>query len=367
MKEEKHTCDICHEERDLSELTYFDESYLCEDCLRRETFICRDCGDRHWNDDSADGDLCQTCYDEDYVRCERCDAVIHYDDACYHEDEEYHDHPYCRDCFDMDEIIHDYYYKPEPIFYGDGPRYLGVELELDDGGENEFCASKLLEIANNGCERMYIKHDGSLDDGFECVTHPMTLDYHINQMPWRAILNKAVAKGYLSHQAGTCGLHVHISRNALGANYEEQEATIAKILYFYEKFWNEILTFSRRTESQAEHWARRYGGGIINPKETLKHAKNSHMGRYAAVNLENEATIEMRIFRGTLKYSTFIATLQIVDEICKVAISLSDEFMQSLTWLDFVKGIADDKQELINYLKEKRLYVNEPIRNEVEI
>ena len=148
MKEEKYTCDICHEEHDLSELTYFDESYLCEVCLRRETFICRDCGDRHWNDDSADGDLCQTCYDEDYVRCERCDAVIHYDDACYHEDEEYHDHPYCRDCFDMDEIIHDYYYKPEPIFYGDGPRYLGVELELDDGGENEFCASKLLDIAN---------------------------------------------------------------------------------------------------------------------------------------------------------------------------------------------------------------------------
>ena len=36
MKEEKYTCDICHEERDLSELTYFDESYLCEDCLRRE-------------------------------------------------------------------------------------------------------------------------------------------------------------------------------------------------------------------------------------------------------------------------------------------------------------------------------------------
>lgn len=50
MKEEKYTCDICHEEHDVSELTYFDESYLCEDCLRRETFICRDCGDRQWND-----------------------------------------------------------------------------------------------------------------------------------------------------------------------------------------------------------------------------------------------------------------------------------------------------------------------------
>ncbi len=51
MKEKKYTCDICHEEHDLSELTYFDESYLCEACLRRETFVCRDCGDRHWNDD----------------------------------------------------------------------------------------------------------------------------------------------------------------------------------------------------------------------------------------------------------------------------------------------------------------------------
>ena len=29
MKEEKYTCDICHEEHDVSELTYFDESYLC--------------------------------------------------------------------------------------------------------------------------------------------------------------------------------------------------------------------------------------------------------------------------------------------------------------------------------------------------
>ena len=56
----------------------------------------------------------------------------------------------------------------------------------------------------------------------------MTLDYHINKMSWRDILNRAVADGYRSHQAGTCGLHVHISRNALGANYEEQEATMSK-------------------------------------------------------------------------------------------------------------------------------------------
>ena len=86
-----------------------------------------------------------------------------------------------------------------------------------------------------------------------------------------------------------------------------------------------------------------------------------------AVNLENENTVEMRIFRGTLKYSTFTATLQMVDEICDFAVSLSDEELQNLTWLDFVQRITSDKQELIDYLKVKRLYVNEPVTANEEV
>ena len=86
-----------------------------------------------------------------------------------------------------------------------------------------------------------------------------------------------------------------------------------------------------------------------------------------AVNLENENTVEMRIFRGTLKYSTFAATLQMVDEICDVAVSLSDEELQNLIWLDFVQRITSDKQELIDYLKAKRLYVNEPVTANEEV
>ena len=54
-----------------------------------------------------------------------------------------------------------------------------------------------MEIANsNGLENLYCKHDGSLDDGFEMVTHPMTLDYHRKEMPWKKILHCAVDIGY---------------------------------------------------------------------------------------------------------------------------------------------------------------------------
>lgn len=78
-----------------------------------------------------------------------------------------------------------------------------------------------------------------------------------------------------------------------------------------------------------------------------------------AVNLENYATVEFRLFRGTLNYKTFIATLQLIDEICKLAFKFTDKELEGMSWSDFVIQITRDKEELIDYLKAKRLYVNE--------
>ena len=84
------------------------------------------------------------------------------------------------------------------------------------------------------------------------------------------------------------------------------------------------------------------------------------MGRYVAVNLENYETIEFRLFRGTLRYETFIATLQLVHEIYNIAIALTDRELENLSWSDFVLRIdKENRSELVNYLKSKRLYVNE--------
>ena len=219
----------------------------------------------------------------------------------------------------------------------------------------------------NGCglEHIYCKHDGSLEEGFEIVTHPMTLDYHLNQMNWKGVLIRLKNLSYLSHQAGTCGLHVHVNRTSLGETFEDQEETIARILFFFEKHWEELLKFSRRTNSQLARWAARYGFKD-KPKEILDHAKNGgNNGRYSCVNLENRNTIEFRIFRGTLKLNTLIATLQLVNKICDVAYSLSDEEIKNMSWTTFVSSCVEP--ELIEYLKERRIYVNEPIDTEEDI
>ena len=65
------------------------------------------------------------------------------------------------------------------------------------------------------------------------------------------------------------------------------------------------------------------------------------------------------MFRGTLKYNTFIATLQMVDKIVDVAINLTDEEINHQSWSDFVATI--EETELIKYLKERNLYINEPV------
>ena len=227
-------------------------------------------------------------------------------------------------------------------------------------------ARELLEIANGlGQDRLYCKHDGSLSDGFELVTHPMTLQYHENQMPWAEILAQAVDMGYTSHQAGTCGLHVHVSRRAFGETEAEQEAAIARVLYFFEKNWEELLRFSRRTQRQLDQWAARYGYKE-QPREILEHAKKGyHGGRYTCVNLQPSETIEFRIFRGTLKYNTLIATLQLVDRVCDMAIYLSDDELKAMSWSAFAAGCT--QPELVQYLKERRLYVNEPVATEEEV
>ena len=363
-------CDSCGDSFPRKELTPVGSSLLCPECLDTATTTCAHCGERIFWDENAGNratPLCQSCYERYYTECSRCGAMIRQSEVCYYDSD---DESLCSDCYNSTSkyrSIHDYYFKPAPIFYGEGPRYFGVELEIDNAGEDNYNARELLNIANTAGEHLYCKHDGSLSDGFELVCHPMALQYHRERMPWAAVLDKAVRMGYQSHKTRTCGLHVHISRAAFGETAVQQDGAIARLLYFFERHWAELLIFSRRTPCQLERWAARYGYKE-HPQEILDHAKKgSRGGRYSCINLQNTETVEVRIFRGTLKYNTLIATLELLDRLCDLALYCSDEEVKDLSWSGFAAAIpADTCPELIRYLKEQRLYVNEPVETEVE-
>ncbi|NLT09280.1 MAG: zinc-binding protein, partial [Ruminococcus sp.] len=100
-------------------------------------------------------------------------------------------------------------------------------------------------------------------------------------------------------------------------------------------------------------------------REILDKAKKGNNGRYAAVNLMNYSTIEFRLFRGTLKHNTLIAALELVNEICDLAMHLTEDDIAKISWSEFVESI--EAPELIQYLKERRLYINEETNTEEDL
>ncbi|MBQ4396804.1 MAG: amidoligase family protein [Clostridia bacterium] len=366
---ERITCDLCGEEI-TREPHIVEGRQLCQSCYDFDTFRCDCCGTRILVANEVRGDhisICEDCYENHYHRCERCDTLVHDSDVFWDDDT-----PYCRSCYEeiTDNCIKDYYYKPMPVFYKrptEGRvRYYGVELEIDGGGKDDNNAESLYNTANQHSDVLYIKSDSSLEEGMELVSHPCSVEYHKQSFPWKEVMKDAVRLGYRSHNTCTCGLHIHIGRDDLGETVDAQEEVISRIMFFFESHWNEIFRFSRRAEYSVRRWASRYGYKD-SPKEILEDAKKASKGRYTCVNITNSSTVEIRIFKGTLKWNTFIAAIELVDAICENALRLSDERIHKQSWNDFVMSIDPDYVELVKYLKEKRLYVNDPVEVEEEV
>lgn len=360
-------CECCEQyvECDTEEV---DGEIVCEDCLSYyddRYFQCAECNEWHrasrydrieiWNGDY----ICESCFEDYYARCEDCGDVYHVDDMTYVDYEGY----YCASCMRDKHKIHDYSYKPEPVFKT-GPSYhdvfynshsikellFGVELEIDQGNDPEDCAEDLTDA----CDDIYCKHDGSLDEGVEIVTHPCTLNYHLNHLGWSRLCQIARDHDFLSNDARTCGLHVHVGRYQLGETWDERDEVVAKIVMLVERHWDTIVKFSRRKESQL-HWAVKpefeyeedEAGSL---REALQTRSN---GRYQAVNLTNSDTIEFRVFNGTLKPSTIFATLQFVNNICKYAMKHSVEEVMASQWDDIIE--TEVFVSLAEYLKERNI------------
>ena len=92
-----------------------------------------------------------------------------------------------------------------------------------------------------------------------------------------------------------------------------------------------------------------------NPKESLKGAKTSGLGRYTAVNLTNTFTVELRIFRGTLRYKTFMATLQFVGFTLRNGDKFDRRGISNNDMERVCKTVSVDKSGTKGILEDKRI------------
>ena len=358
---ERYTvCVECDEVIKKENARCVDLNDYCEECFHQNYIICVHCDNPSHMDYSYYVDhgemCCEHCFYEYYTVCDRCSETISRDNAVF-----LNDGTYCEECapsgilgYSASVDTHKHFLDGEH----DEKLFLGIELEIDEGGENNDHARELLALANKwDYQHIYIKYDGSLDDGFEIVSQPCTYKYHMYKFPWEKILDKAKSLGYRSHDAGTCGLHIHLSREAFGDKLSgEQEMNLMKFVYFMEKHERYFRVFSRRTDSQINRWCSFYG---FNHDENDFWRNVRYIGsRYKAVNLNSEKpTIEVRLFRGTLNIETFFATIQMMKYLYDVVMSHSMREIKRMTWEEFYIGIPDDMEHLINYMLRRELMV----------
>lgn len=214
--------------------------------------------------------------------------------------------------------IQNYWFKPRPMFFGEtsNHKFMGVELELMDGGVSNSSATKICKLV----PEMYCKTDSSLDEGFELITEPCSLDYHLSNLKWEYVLNTANALGYTARQGS--GIHVHVSKRFWGKYIT---SGIVKLCWFTDRYREMLRLYARRGKDEFNRWAKPYGfivplsDCVSNYKSMYNKYNNSSQHHYA-VNLKPADTVEIRLFASTLDIKRLHSILQFTD--CLTDLSL---------------------------------------------
>lgn len=324
---EYSTLEDCYINKDTSDYGYCDNDLLTNDTIENDGYIyCEDTED--YQPENYTVYLTDTetyvSRDYDFQKCDECGDYFSSDYDMHCRNGNY----YCDTCWeDMEPVIYDYHcyrdgYYPRSLAR-ESPLFMGFELEVDNvRGGRENLATSVLDGDSTGV--LHCEYDCTV--AFEFISQPCTLEYHKNQHYNDWFFSELDGRCE-SHDAGTCGLHVHVNKSF----FDERGYDRLKTILFF--FKDELFQFSRR-----QCWDYGYsdfGEKICKSSVTMHKAKNAkEYGHSTWFNENNSSTYEFRFFRGTLRYETFMASLELVHNICIAAMSNTDV----ITWDSLLDG-----------------------------
>ncbi|MBC6451356.1 amidoligase family protein [Actinokineospora sp. HBU206404] len=234
----------------------------------------------------------------------------------------------------------DYSYKPIPEFHGEGPLFLGAELEIAvPSGDLHECADLAMSCLD---ELGYLKEDGSIGYGFEIVTHPMAYDWAIEQFPW-AMLTKL--REYGCYASVETGLHVHVSRAAFSS-----PCHVFRWMKFFYRNADRVTVIARRASNQ---WSRFDDDAREHVKD---YAKGVRGDRYQAINTQNGDTFELRMFASSLEQQHVQAALALA--------AASVEYTRDLSVTDIARHGGWEWARFADWLADRPAY--RPLLREME-
>ncbi|MCM6774541.1 amidoligase family protein [Nocardia sp. CDC159] len=251
--------------------------HACPLCARRLCDYCHRCGRYSAAARYVSGGdrACQRCATEFFDSCPDCGTLVPRRGVC----DTCHRFPHVRG----------YGYRPDPLFFGAGPLFLGLELEIvvPEADYDDCVARAYDRLGPLG----YLKEDSSIRPlGFELVTHPMSYGFALTEFPW-PLLEELADLGCVSDER--VGLHVHASR-----------AGFASPAHIYR--WAKLVYRNQeQTVTLARRHSTRYAGFSADARARIKDSAKGDLSRfglnrYQAINPHPRHTLELRVFAGSL-------------------------------------------------------------------
>ena len=323
-------CDYCGSIELRDDLLLIEGNYtvICEHCIDHNDNIiwCEDHEKYEYQDDYdiitlANGKtICRNAFEYgDYFYCEDCEEYSHIDYACWSEGEEMY---YCEDCIDNHKSqyisgYHDHDYEDEFRMTSedeenDNKLFFGMELEIEANHRNKH--DNLASAILNQTDDFVFEHDGSLNNGFEIISMPFSRNYMKETLEDTLKDMLKTINNYNYEGKNTCGLHFHVSYEAI--------RSIPNLLKIVEYYKEELTILSRREESSLNKWSPFYTKNFDKEEITnsmIEEIVDDYQSRYHAINLDNNYTVEFRIFKSTTDHKTLMATWELVNNIVAFA------------------------------------------------
>jgi hypothetical protein len=213
-----------------------------------------------------------------------------------------------------------YSHKPKVKFFGKGPWYVGIELEVEAKDRDGMNAGLALR---NRPSSICAKHDGSLGpNGWELVTQPISPELwlkphkrlwrgkpHGGNIAGRVLLTVEALRniGYNSYNGGRCGLHLHVCAKAFGQQYENGSASHVAEHTQHLRMFRRLVhgdLFAQLSQRESFGYCQRRPEQVASPDYR-------QAVRYEAVNICSK-TVEVRIFRGNMREDRILAAVEAV-------------------------------------------------------
>jgi hypothetical protein len=374
-------CAGCEIELGDEVFTVAEETY-CNDCFNDNCFTCNECSDIFSVDEANEVNgynYCDDCYNENYTNCEWCSENVHDDntnyldccevrvcdshgtyfcercDATMCEDciislDDCDDYNYlCSDCnssIDSSNLIHKHGFKPELYFYGENKYklYAGIELETEMSSDHsralaaeitkQLYSADLLNSNPDDQHFINLQYDGSLEGGYEIVTQPIDI-FNFGTYFDFSNLEKLIAEGVRSFDSDRCGIHIHLSREAFSDTH---------LWRFMKMFYKNEYPISILAQRRNSRWAS-FSNEVNNVGEYIKD-KKCNDNRYVALNLQNSTTIEVRVFKGTMRATTIQRHLELLSALYLYTLNMKLQEVKdnAMIWSRFANYVLDNSE-----------------------